>query len=166
MPRGRPNDGPKLVALKKKGWSAPIYYIRWSEDGRSKERSTGTGDRGQAEEIFGRWLVERSRDIGPEKTSPAYPGEAPIADMLALYAERHAPNLTDPARVAYANDKLLAWWGDWRVNAIRPETCGQYRRSRIAAGVKEALPVLKKGQRQKSFRCGVRQSIGRLKTAI
>src|SRR5438105_3339934 len=31
MPRGRPNEGPKLKLLKKKGWREPIWYIRWSE---------------------------------------------------------------------------------------------------------------------------------------
>ena len=134
MPRGRPNQGPKLVALQKAGWREPVWYIRWSEGGRSRERTTGTGDRGEAEAEFGRWLTERAT---PAPGGPSYPAETSIADMLALYAERHAPSLDDPARVAYAIDRLLGFWGDRRVDAVKPETCRQYRRVRAADGVKE-----------------------------
>lgn len=136
MPRGRPNQGPKIVALKKRGWNEAIFYIRWSEAGRSRERTTGTSDRGEAETFFGTWLIERAAST-PGPIGPRYPAEAGIADMLALYAERHAPNLADPARVAYAIDKLLSFWVDRRVDAVRPETCRQYRRARAAGGVKE-----------------------------
>lgn len=137
MPRGRPNQGPKLVRLKKRGWREAIWYIRWSEGGRSRERSTGTGERGAAEEAFGRWLVERN-DIAGTRQGPRYPSEVPIADMMALYADRHAPSLADPARVAYAVERLLGWWGDRRIDAVKPETCRQYRRGRLAGGAKEA----------------------------
>jgi hypothetical protein len=82
MPRGRPSQGPKLVALQKKGCTAPVFYIRWFEAGRSYERSTGTGDRKVAEEIFGRWLVERGNAAAANR-GPAYPGEATIEDLLA-----------------------------------------------------------------------------------
>ena len=138
MPRGRPNEGPKLVALKKRGWREPVFYIRWSENGRSRERSTGCASRLEAEKIFGRWLVEE-RTIAPRAdTGRRDPAETPIADMLALYAERHAPSLADPARVGFAIDRLLAFWGDRHVDAIRPETCRQYRRARVTARAKEA----------------------------
>lgn len=57
--------------------------------------------------------------------------------MLAIYGAKRAPELTDPQRIGYAIKRLLEWWGDRRVDAIRPETCRQYRRARLRAGVKE-----------------------------
>ena len=58
--------------------------------------------------------------------------------MLAVYAQESAPDLAAPERVGYAIDRLCDWWGDRRVDAVRPETCRQYRRHRIAAGRKDA----------------------------
>ena len=139
MPRGRPNEGPKLVKRQNKGWREPIWYIRWSESGRTREHTTGTSDRGQADQIFGRWLIERGQNPEePRPIGPRYPTEAAIAEMLALYGAQHAPSLSDPQRVGYAIKRLIEWWGDRKVDAIRPETCRQYRRFRVKAGVKEA----------------------------
>lgn len=136
MPRGRPNQGPKLVQIHKKGWLGALYYIRWSERGRSRERATGTADRREAEKIFAQWLLER--DDAVARTGPRYPAEVGIAEMLAVYAQESAPDLAAPERVGYAIDRLCDWWGDRRVDAVRPETCRQYRRHRIAAGRKDA----------------------------
>jgi hypothetical protein len=46
MPRR--NQGPKLRWLAKRG----CYYITWTEQGRSRERSAGTADREKAEAVF------------------------------------------------------------------------------------------------------------------
>jgi integrase len=135
MPRGRPNQGPKLVPIKKTGWREPIYYMRWNENGRSHERSTGTGDRAAAEKIFGQWLATRAE---PQRGGPHYPAEAAIADILSRYAESRGPALAAPERIGFAIDRLCDWWGDRRVDAIRPETCRQYRLARRKQGVKEA----------------------------
>lgn len=138
MPRGRPNEGPKLKLLQKKGWREPIWYIRWSEGGRSHERTTGASDRGAADQVFAHWLIERGRSIDePQKSGPRYPAEAGIADILAMYGARRAPELVASERVGYAIKRLLEWWGDRKVDAVRPETCRQYRRHRIRQGVKE-----------------------------
>ena len=136
MSRGRPNQGAKLVALQKKGWRERIWYIRWSEGGRSRERTTGTSERGAADQIFARWLLEQGRNI--ESIGPRYPAEIPIADMLALYCEKRAPDTADPARIGQCVKRLLDWWGDRRVDAVRPETCRQYRQRRVADGAKIA----------------------------
>jgi hypothetical protein len=127
MPRGRPNQGAKLVAIKKRGWRQAVWYIRWNENGRSHERTTGTSDRREAEKIFACWLIGRT-DAQPD---PRYPAEAGIADILALYAERRAPKLAAPERIAYAIDRLCDWWRDRRIDAVRPETCRQYRNARL-----------------------------------
>ena len=50
MPRR--NQGPRLRWLEKR----KCFYIAWTEHGRSRERSTGTADREQAEIVFAEWL--------------------------------------------------------------------------------------------------------------
>jgi integrase len=138
MPRGRPNEGPKLVLRKKKG-RQPIWYIRWREAGRDCERSTGTSDRGEADQIFAHWLLARGGSVEePQRTGPRYPAETPIAETLEIYAAKHGPEVTDPARIGFAINRLLAWWDDRRVDAIKPEMCRQYRRARLRDGVKDA----------------------------
>ena len=82
MPRGRPNEGPKLILRKKKEWRQPIWCIRWSDGGRDRERSTGTSDRSAADQIFARWLLERGGSIEePQRTGPRYPAETLSKDI-------------------------------------------------------------------------------------
>jgi hypothetical protein len=37
----RPNAGPKLKLRRDKRWAEPIWIIRWNENGRTIEKSTG-----------------------------------------------------------------------------------------------------------------------------
>ena len=115
----RPNRGPKLVPLKKRGGT---YYIRWTETGRSRERSTGTRDIGQAQEALADFLRRQFRKGGPRD-----PGGFPIIDALENYALEHAPTTAAPARIAYAIDALGPYWGDLMVSDVMPETCKAYQ---------------------------------------
>lgn len=53
-----------------------------------------------------------------------------VADVLNIYATEHAPNVRDPARIAYAIGPLVAFWGQLPVSAIRKETCRAYGNQR------------------------------------
>src|SRR5215472_15496959 len=57
----RRNQGPRLHWLAKR----KCFYITWTEHGRSRECSTGTADREQAESILADWLHRRGRRAGP-----------------------------------------------------------------------------------------------------
>jgi len=61
-----------------------------------------------------------------------------MAEILAIYGAQHATGLADPARVGQCIKQLLGWWGDRKVDAIRPETCRQYRQNRVQQGAKLA----------------------------
>ena len=62
MPRR--NQGPRLRWIDKRS----CFYITWTEDGRSPERSTSTADREQAEIFFAEWLQPEG-----EKTARVIP---------------------------------------------------------------------------------------------
>ena len=71
MPRR--NQGPRLRWLDKR----KCFYITWTEHGRSRERSTGTADREQAEIVFAEWLQRRGR-----RTGPSDPAAILVTDVL------------------------------------------------------------------------------------
>ena len=136
MARGRPNEGPKLVLITR--WKEPTYAIRWTEEGKTRQLATGTGDFGHAQEIFGQWLIAQGRNPEePHAPGRRHPAEATIVEALGFYGAQRAPDLADPKRVGYAIDRLVEWWGERVVDDITPQTCRQYRRARLKQGVKE-----------------------------
>jgi hypothetical protein len=91
MPRR--NAGPRLRFLDKRG----CYYITWTDHGRSRERSTSTADREQAEIALAEFIQQRTRSAGPRD-----PAETLITDVLADYAQEHGQTISAPWRVGYA----------------------------------------------------------------
>ena len=67
MPRR--NSGPRLQFLDKR----QVYYIVWTENGRSRQRSTGTADRREAEIALAQFLQEIGRKSGPRDPSEVLP---------------------------------------------------------------------------------------------
>jgi integrase len=53
-----------------------------------------------------------------------------VAEVLSLYAEGQAVKTNDPARIAYAIDALLPFWGERPLADITPSTCDRYARER------------------------------------
>jgi len=104
------------------------FYITWTEHGRSRERSTGTADREQAEIIFAEWLHRRGRRAGP-------------SDPASILVTKTAA----PARIAYAVDALIDFFEGNSVADVTPQTCGRYveRRGRSIGTVRRELGVLR-----------------------
>jgi hypothetical protein len=75
---GRRSEGPRLK------WHryGAAYYICWTEGGRSRERSTGTGNLEEAQEVFAEWLATRK----PATNGPSDPDETLVTNVLADYA--------------------------------------------------------------------------------
>jgi integrase len=134
MPRR--GSGPRLRFLDKRD----CYYIVWSERGRSRERSTGTRDRGEAEIELARFLRARAVRSGPRD-----PAEVLVTEILTDYMERHAPQVRAPARIAYAVEPLAAYWAGRTLAEISPRTCEAYgrKRERSQSTVRRELGVLR-----------------------
>jgi integrase len=132
----RRNSGPRLRFLKKRG----CFYICWTEGGRSRERSTCTSDRQQAEIVFAEFLRVRIRASGPRD-----PAEILVTDVLADYAQEHAPHTSAPWRVAYAVTGLARFWEGRTVAEVTKEACRRYgaSRGRSAGTVRRELGVLR-----------------------
>jgi len=134
MPRR--NQGPRLRFLDKR----QCFYIAWTENGRSRERSTGTADREQAQVALGEFLQERGRSGGPRD-----PAQVLVTALLIDYALERAPKVAASDRIGYAVDALTGFWAGLTVADVTPQTCGRYVecRARSAGTVRRELGVLR-----------------------
>jgi integrase len=134
MPRR--NSGPRLRFLEKRG----CYYVVWTEGGRSRERSTGTADRRQAEVALAEFINLRNRDAGPRD-----PSQILVTDALADYAQEHGEETEAPWRIAAAIKALAPFWEGRTVAEVTRETCRAYERvrARSAGTVRRELGVLR-----------------------
>ena len=133
MPRR--NEGPRLK------WHryGAAFYICWTENGRSRERSTGTADREQAEIVFAEWLQARARKRGPSD-----PAAILVTDVLIDYATERAPKVASPRIIGCAIDSLSGFWQGRTVVEVTPHICSRYAdwRARSQNTIRRELAVL------------------------
>lgn len=126
----RPNNGPQLRPSKKRGGT---FYIYWTENGSSREHSTGTSDQKNAVEYFGEWLAAHAKT---EWTGPRRSAETKVIDVLELYATEHVktkiPSAAGRAKAGEIIATLSKWWTK-TLDFVKPETCRAYGRARGVA---------------------------------
>jgi integrase len=134
MPRR--NSGPRLRYFDRRG----CFYICWTESGRSRERSTGTANREQAEVALAEFIHIRVRKSGPKD-----PSHVLITDILADYAEERGSEVAASWRIAAAIKGLVPFWQAKTVAEITRETCRVFlaERGRSAGTVRRELGVLR-----------------------
>jgi integrase len=134
MPRR--NSGPHLRFLNKRG----CYYISWTDRHRSRERSTGTADRAEAEIALAEFIHQRTRTAGPRD-----PAETLVTDVLADYAEEVGPTTAAPWRIGAAIAPLATFWEGRTVAEVTKQTCARYgvARGRSNGTVRRELGVLR-----------------------
>jgi hypothetical protein len=134
MPRR--NQGPRLRWLEKR----KCFYITWTENGRSRERSTGTRDRERAEAIFSTWLQARGRRSGP-----CNPSEIFVTELLTEYALAKADEVIAPRVIGCAIDALTPFWQGRALSEVTKQTCKLYgkRRERSPNTIRRELSVLR-----------------------
>lgn len=132
--------GPYLCWRGPKPGRSGVWTIRWSESGRSFERSTGSEDRGEAEAALAELIGSRRRIAGPRD-----PSQFPIAAALDVYAKEHGPEIARPDRIAHAMMHLVSFFASCMVSDVTGETCAAYirARSRSAGTVRRELGVLR-----------------------
>jgi integrase len=133
------------------------YYVTWTEHGRSRERSTGSADRQQAEIFFAEWLQQRGRRRGPGD-----PTAILVTDVLNEYAEQRGPKVTAPARIAYAVLALADFFEGNSVADVTPQTCGRFVEERRRSIIRENGEIEKRGRSVGT----ARRELGVLRAAI
>jgi integrase len=134
MPRR--NSGARLRYFEKR----KCFYIVWTERGRSRERSTGTADRGRAEIALADFINLRTRDAGPRD-----PAAVLVTDLLADYARERGPKTAAPWRVGAAIKGLVPFWQGKTVAQVTEDECVKFAsvRGRSPGTVRRELGVLR-----------------------
>jgi integrase len=134
MPRR--NQGPRLRWLAKRS----CYYITWTERGRSRERTTGTADREQAENVFAEWMHARGRRTGPSDPSAIF-----VTDVLNDYLKERGPKVEAGKRIAYAVLPLADFFEGNMLADVTQQTCERYveKRGRSTGTARRELGVLR-----------------------
>lgn len=153
MPRR--NRGPRLRWLEKRG----CWYITWTESGRSRERSTGSTDRGEAEIALAAFIQSRKRHSGPRD-----PDEVLVSEVLAAYGEERGPEVASPIRIACAIEALLPYFASKTLTGITRETCIGYAKFRSEG---ERQRSLARNRDPRGISDGtIRRELGVLRAAI
>lgn len=126
MPRR--GKGPRL------DWRRGCWIIRWTENGRSRERRTSATDRAEAEIALERFLAERRERPTGRRAEANYL----ISDILADYAEEHGAEIASTETLGYNMDRLLDWWIGKTVADILKDSCQAYAAQRRRAGVTDS----------------------------
>ncbi len=124
----RRSSGKRLVYRKDR----KLWYIRWYENGKKHERSTGTDDKRKAEEKLASLIIE-TLSTQPMK-GRSKPEERLISDTLILYMEQHAPHTKSPQTIAYSSDRLLEFFQNDTVADITATRCREYAKWRESGG--------------------------------
>ena len=117
-----------------------FWYIREFIDGKEKLKSTGTKCQREAEENLAEFIRQNRNSTGPKD-----PSQYLISDALANFCEDKAPSLVSSARIGYALEPLLDFWGENTVDAINETTCRAYQkdRARSVGTVRRELGILR-----------------------
>jgi len=128
----RPAKGPRLYRHKHR----VSFYIA---DTGVSPFSTGCERREDAEKALAQYVARKYR-----RDTTSDPESITCGDVLAIYAEEYAHTVADPARIGYAIDALLPFWGELKLSAVKGETCRRYAkwRDRAPGTVRRELGAL------------------------
>ena len=120
----RPNLGPKLVVIRKEGWTRSMFYIRWTEGGRTKLHGTGVDatDSDAAQAYFQEWLQARAR---ARRNGPGEPDQVRVADIIEDYVTEHGGEVASAETLAISARPLLHFF--------RPDTLATMTPTRVRA---------------------------------
>lgn len=110
----RPAKGARLHKFKHRRY----WYIR---DTGHPDRSTGCTSRSEAEKALAAYIATKGREGAANE-----PVNVTCGEVLAIYAEEHAPTLAAPERIGYAIEALLPFWADLKLTHVKGETCRRY----------------------------------------
>ncbi|MFG6660045.1 tyrosine-type recombinase/integrase [Sulfitobacter sp. 915] len=128
----RPAKGARLHKYK----HSPNWYIL---DTGQPRRSTGCTSRSEAEKALAAYIATRGRQGAANE-----PENVTCGEVLAIYAEEHAPTVAAPERIGYALDALLPFWSDLKLTHVKGETCRRYGkwRGKSAGTIRKELGTL------------------------
>ena len=134
------------------------YEIGEYIHGRRKRHATGIGSREDAEAQLAECIVKRSR---PDKSDH----EITLGELSAYYMREHVPTLANPATAIKCFERLLPYWGDFKLSDVRKSLCLEYLAYRKKEFIQWQRSSVYKTQRELSDET-VRRELEQLQAAI
>ncbi len=125
----------------------------------------GEDGRGEAEKALAGYI----RDKHGLPAEPQSPEHVPVSTVLTAYAVRRGGAVQAPARIGYAMDALLAFWGDRPCGDIDEDSCNEFVSWRLDGGLRKAqlaAGILDSKTREKTSRSTARRDLGVLQAAV
>mgnify|MGYP003764372423 CR=1 FL=1 len=88
-------------------------------NGRRKRHATGIGCREDAEAQLAEFIVKRQR---PDKADH----EITLGELFAYYMREHVPTLASPATAIKCFERLLPFWGEYKLTDVRKSASLEY----------------------------------------
>lgn len=101
-----------------------VWYVFYSEGGRSQRDSLRTGDIQVAQQRFQGWLKGREEDRVARTPQT-------LANAFRLYIEQHGPTVASPETLEYVSIKLLVWFADRLVTDISRKDIEAFGKARV-----------------------------------
>jgi integrase len=98
------------------------FYAFWSEGRRSTRKSMGTKDRAVAEARFAQWLLLGGNHAEPEEGGASYT----VADLWAVYWEKHAKDVASSATMAFSWKNLAPHFAGLAVSEVSQKAIDSY----------------------------------------
>ncbi len=108
-------------------WSEPVVGVDGKKTSRTKRRSTGTGNRQEAEETLAGFILHKDKQ--------AEPGDTPLSFILADYWDEHGQHLHSKERTGIAIRHLGDFFGSTPVSGLSRKKTDEYGAARRAGRI-------------------------------
>lgn len=124
----RPNLGPRLVPVRKKGWTRALLYIQWTQGGRTRIKGTGyaADDPDQvaaARAYFADWARKNAR---LQKGGPRDPDQVWVGTVIEDYVAEHGTHVASPETLTIAARPLLHFFRGDTIATLTPKRVQDY----------------------------------------
>ena len=110
-----------------------VWYVIYSDGGRSQRSSLRTEDLQVAQQRFQGWLKGRQEEAVARTPQT-------LANAFALYIEQHGPSTASPETLVHVSKKPLVWFGDRLLTDISRKDIEAYGKARMD-GANDWRPV-------------------------
>lgn len=105
-----------------------IWYVIYSDQGRSQRASLRTGDLQIAQGRFQGWLKAHSDEA--QARDPLT-----LAGAFRLYIQQHGPTVASPETLEHVSKKLIVWFGDKTLAEIGRKDIEAFTKARIDGAI-------------------------------
>lgn len=101
-----------------------VWYVYFSDEGRSQRTSLRTGDIQVAQDRFQGWMKARNEDTASRDPLT-------LAGAFRLYIQQHGPTVASPETLEHVSKKLVAWFGDMTLADITRKDIEAFTKARL-----------------------------------